>query len=114
METNYEIKTKRCTFLLVSNTDVKKSCFFCRAKILYQQCLTFLSFMNILRSSHLQMFFKIGALKNFAIFLIEQSPTQMFSCKYCKFLQNFSGGCFCIILKVIKQLFCKDYFSSLS
>ena len=26
------------------------------------------------------------------------------------FLQNFSGGCFCIILKVIKQLFRKDYF----
>ena len=31
-ETNHEIKAKRYTFLLVSNTDVEKSCFLCRVK----------------------------------------------------------------------------------
>ena len=38
----------------------------------------------------------------------------MFSCEYCKmfnaFLQNFSSGCFCIILKVIKNLFLQRQF----
>ena len=65
---NYEIKTKRYTFSLVSDTDVEKSCFPCRVKISHQQFLTFLSFMNIVRSSFSQMLFKIGALKHFAIF----------------------------------------------
>ena len=67
-ETNHEIKTKRYTFSLISGTDVEQYCFACRVKIPYQQFLTFLSFMNIFRSSRLQMFFKIGALKNFTIF----------------------------------------------
>ena len=67
-ETNYEIKTKRYTFSFVSDIDVEKSCFLCRVKIPYQQFLTFLSFMNICRSSRSQMIFKIGALKNLAIF----------------------------------------------
>ena len=75
--------------------------------------------MNIFRSSHSQMFFKIGALKNFAIFLIKESlQYRCFPVNIAKFwtalLQNFSGGCFCIILKVIKQLFCKGYFKEIS
>ena len=94
---------------------LKNPVFLCRVKIPYQQFLTFLSFMNIFRNSHSQVFFKTGALKNFAIFWIkEESPAQVFSSEYCKnfknsFLQNFSSGCFCIFLKVIKQLFHKGY-----
>ena len=41
-------------------------------KIPYQKFLTFLSFKNIFRSSRLQMFIKIGALKNFATFSIKK------------------------------------------
>ena len=37
------------------------------------QFLTFLGFMNIFRSSRSQMFFKIGALNKFTIFLIKKS-----------------------------------------
>ena len=59
----HEIKTKRYTFSLVFDADVKKSCFSCRVKTPYQQLLTFLSFMNTVRSSLSQMFFKIGALR---------------------------------------------------
>ena len=46
------------------------------------------------KSSHSQLFFKIGVLKHFAIFtgkhlswnllLISKTPTQVFSCEYCK------------------------------
>ena len=49
-------------------TDVEKPCLLCGVKIPYQQFLTFLSFMNIFRNNCLQMFLKIGALKNFTIF----------------------------------------------
>ena len=49
-ETNHEIKSKRYIFSLVSDIDVKKSCFLCGVKIPYQQFLTFLSFTNIFRS----------------------------------------------------------------
>ena len=55
------------------------------------------------------MFFKIGALKSFAIFWIKKSlQHRCFPVNITKFLrtallQNFSSGCFCIILKVIKQ-----------
>ena len=65
--------------------------------------------MNISRSSRLQMFFKIGSLKNFAIFWIKKSlKHRCFLLNIAKFLraaflQNLSGGRFCIILKVIKQ-----------
>ena len=40
-------------------------------------------YKHIFRSSRLQMFFKIRALKNFAIFRIKKrlTPTQVFSCK---------------------------------
>ena len=48
------------------------TCFQCRVKILYQQFLFFLSFMNIFWSSSLQMFFKIGTLENFLIFWIRK------------------------------------------
>ena len=37
-------------------------------------------YKHIFRSSRLQMFFKISALKNFAI-LKKETPTQVFSCK---------------------------------
>ena len=61
-----------------------------------------LSFMNIFRSSRLQMFFKISALKNFAIFWIKKSlqhrcfPVNIAKFLKTAFLQNFSSGCFCI------------------
>ena len=61
-------KQRDITLSLVSYTDVEKSCFSCSVKIPYQQFLTFLSFMNIVKVSLLQMFFKIGAIKFFAIF----------------------------------------------
>ena len=62
---------------------------FCRIKIFYQQFLTFLSFMNIFRSNRSQMFFKIGTLKIFCNILNwGESPTQVFSCEYCKILKN--------------------------
>ena len=76
--------------------------------------------MNIFRSSHLQMFFKIGALKKFAVFLTKESlqhrcfPANIAKFWRTGFLQNFSVGCFCIILKVIKQLFCKGFFKEIS
>ena len=82
-------------------------CFSCRTKISYQQFLTFLSSMNIVRSSLSQILFKIGALKWFTIFWINKSlQHRYFSVNIAKlsrigFLQNFSGGCFYVILKVI-------------
>ena len=61
-----------------------------------------------------QMFFKIGAfLKNFALFWIKKSlqhtrvPVNIVKLLRTVFLQNFFGGCFCIIFKVIKKLFRK-------
>ena len=88
-----------------------------RVKTPYQQFLTFLILMmNIFRSSHLQMFFNIGALKNFKILWIKKSLqfrcflVNIAKCLRTAFLQNFSGGYFCIILKVIKELFRKGYF----
>ena len=71
---NWSIKSKGYTFSLVSDTDVEKSCFLCRVKIPYQQFLTFFSFVKIFRSSHSQMFFKIGTIKNFTIVWIKKSP----------------------------------------
>ena len=85
-----------------------------------QQFFTFLSFMNICRSSRSQIFFKIGALNSFAIFWINKSlqyryfPVNIAKFLKTPFLQNFSGGCFCIILKVIKQLFCKGYLKNIN
>ena len=93
---------------------LKNPVFLCRVKIPYQQFLTFLSFMSIFRSSRLQMFFKIRALKNCAILRIKKSlqnrcsPVNIAKFLRTVFLQNFPGGCFCIILKVIKQLFAKS------
>ena len=64
---------------------------------------------KISRSSHLQISFKIGVLKNFtlitgkhlcwSLFLIKLTPEQVFSCEYFQkilkfFSQNTSGGCF--------------------
>ena len=100
-------KQRDITLSLVSYTDVEKSCFSCSVKIPYQQFLTFLSFMNIVRSSFSQMFFKIGAVKNYTIFWIKHSclPVNILKFLRTAFSKNFSCGCFCIILKVNKQLF---------
>ena len=35
-------------------------------------------------NSRLQMFFEIGFLENYAIFTGKETPTQVFSCEYCK------------------------------
>ena len=96
-----------------TDIDIEKSCFLCRVKIPYRQSLTFLIFINIFRSSRSQMFFKIGALKNFAIFRIKKSLQQWrFLVSIAKFLrtaflQNFSVGCLCIFQTVSNQLVCK-------
>ena len=64
--------------------------------------------MNIFRSSRLEIFFKINAQKNFTIFCIKKSlqhicfPVNIKKFLRAAFLKNFSGGCFCIILKVTK------------
>ena len=82
-KTNHEIKAKRYTFSLASSdTDVEKSYFLCRVKIPYQQFLSFLSFINIFRSSRSQIFFKLGALLQYSE--LKESPTQVISCEYCK------------------------------
>ena len=66
-----------------------KILFLCRVKIPYQQFLTFLSLMNIFRSSRLQMFFKIAALKIFAIFWIKRSlQHRCFPVNIAKFLRT--------------------------
>ena len=58
-------------------------------------------FMKIFRSSHLHVFFKIGALKNFEIFRIKKKlHNRCFL--WTAFLKNSSSACFCIFLKVIK------------
>ena len=67
-------------------------------------------FMNIFRSRS-EVFFKLGALKNFAIFRIKKDSNTSFPVNIAKFLrtaclQN-SGRCFCIFLKVIKHPFRK-------
>ena len=91
-----------------------------RVKIPYQQFLTFLSFINIFRINRLQIFFKIFPLKNFSLFWIEKSlqhrcfPVNIAKFLRTTFLRNFSCGIFCIILKVIKQLFCKAIFKEMS
>ena len=57
---------------------------------------------HIFRSSRSQMFFKIGALKNFAIFWIKKRLQQRyFAVNIAKFLtaaisENTTSGCFCI------------------
>ena len=72
--------------------------------------------MDIFRSSRWQMSFKIGALNIFVTFWIKKSlqhrsfPVNIAKSLRTSLLQDFSGGCFCIILKVIKQIFHKGYF----
>ena len=92
---------------------LKKPVFLLIVKIPYQRSLTFLTFTNIFISSSWQRIFKLGALTNFSIFSIKEVLQQRcFSVNIAKLLRitNFSSGCFCIILKVIKQLFSKDCF----
>ena len=52
---------------------------------------------NIYRSSCLQIFFRIGALKNFAIFtgkqlcwrlFLKETPAKVFSCEFCEIVRN--------------------------
>ena len=78
-ETNHEIKTKRYTFSLVSDTDVKKSCFFYADLKSLINSFNFSQFHeHIFRNSRLQMFFKIGVLKNIAIFGIKKRLRRRF------------------------------------
>ena len=105
---------------------LKNAVFLCRVKIFYQQFLTFLSFMNVFGSSRWQMFFKVGALNNFAIFGTKKRlQHRRFPVIIAKFLRiafskNLSSGCFCIILKICiilkvnKQLFQKAIFKEIS
>ena len=71
----------------------------------------FSHFMNIFGSCRSQMFFKITVLKNFAIFWIIKSLqhwcflVSIANFLRTAFLENFSDGCFCILLKVIKRFF---------
>ena len=45
--------------------------------------------LSFVRSSRSQIFFKIGVLKNFAIFTRKpETPTQVFSGEYCKIFKN--------------------------
>ena len=84
---------------------LKNPIFLCRVKIPSQQLLRFLSFMNIFRSSRSQMFLKIEAQKNFAIFWIKKIlQHSCFPVNIMKFLtaflQNFSSGCFSYFAKI--------------
>ena len=64
---------------------------------------------NIVRSSRLQIFFKISvavaALK--VCTFVKKTPTQLFSCEYCEkfkntcFLKNTSCGFFCIVQVIV-------------
>ena len=79
-------------------------------KILYQQFLTFLSFMNIFQKQPFADVLENRCSKKFCNVLnYKESPTQVLTCEYYEILKNsfFAGGCFCIILKVINQLFHK-------
>ena len=74
------------------------------------------------RSSHLQMFFKIGVLKSFANFKGKhlrwsfflknlQGDSMQLHAKFAKFfLQHTSGGCFCIFFK---KVLLNSYFATL-
>ena len=58
---------------LVSETDAQKTCFSCKIKTLYVSIFNLSQFHeHIFRSSRLQMLFKIGSLKNFAILRIKK------------------------------------------
>ena len=83
--------------------------FGCRVKIPYLQFLFFLSFMNIFKTHKLEMLFKIGALKIYVILQLCKTvccfPVKIAKFWRTVFLKTFSGGCFSIIFKLIKQLF---------
>ena len=78
--------------------------------------------MNVFGSSRWQMFFKVGALDNFAIFgtkkRLQHGRFPVIIAKFLRiaFSKNLSSGCFCIILKICiilkvnKQLFQKAIF----
>ena len=106
---------------LVSDIDVEKNCLFSvffNIKLKLLIIFIFSQFhKHIFWSNRSQLFFKIGALKNLAIFWIKKRLQHMcFSVrivnivKFLKeqlfYLQNISGGSFYIFLKVIKQLLC--------
>ena len=114
-------KNKEIYFYVFLKLKLKNPVFLSRVKTLstiFKFSQFYHGFMNIFRSSRSQMFFNIRTLKNFAIFWIKESiqhrcfPVNIAKFFRTAFLQNFSGGCFCISLKVIKRLFCKGYFKS--
>ena len=73
-ETSHEIKRKIYTFPLVFDNDVEKSCVFHVELKLLNTIFNFSQFhKHIFRSSGLQMFFKIGAVKDFTIFRIKKT-----------------------------------------
>ena len=75
-ETNHKIKTSIFTcFFHEIKTNIFTCFFNINIKIPCEQSF-FLSFMNIFRSSRSQMFFKIVALKDFAIFWIKKRLQQ--------------------------------------
>ena len=85
-------KNKDNNFHLFLILTLKNPVFLCRFIISYQQFLMFLSFiivtvfMNIFRRNHSQVFFKIGALKIFAIFWIKKRLQTFKNCFFTKLL----------------------------
>ena len=109
--TNHEIKTSIFTcFFHEIKTNIFTCFFIIKLKIPYEQSL-FLFHEHFFRSSRSQMFFKIGALKDFAIFWIKKRLQQRcFSASLLIFQQIFYRPppvAASVFLKVIKQIFCK-------
>ena len=90
-------QNKKIYIFTISDTDVEKSCFLCGVKIPYQQ----------FSEAVCRRFLKIVALKSFAILWFKKkSPTQVFSCEYCKiFTKRFFTELFrWLLLHVFKSM----------
>ena len=75
------------------------------------------------RSSRSQLFFEIGAFKNFAIFTgnhlrwsLQEVPAQAFSCEFCEqfLLESTSSGCFCTFPRLLQIVTISNFNLSLS